>query len=344
MIFMTSLSFNNCKMPPIRALLAILIVVGHFSYFGVDELAFLRVLAPVCVSLFLFISGYGLMVSYQKKGETYLQAFLKKRLLKIVLPAILVSLLHLLLCGNGGISFLDRVRLIFTQGTTLLPHYWFVWAILFEYLVFWCSFKWLPGTLPHYAVLLLTIAFAVVTAQAGFDRCWWVCSLAFPTGLFFAAHENDMAFARQFLGIALGELAARGRGHDDARSRRTIACANTRLDCLEPRAALHQHSWPAAIRLVVDLAPAALAEIAQVDDVHLARALLYGARHDGFREEALEHLRLYAYDIDLQHRLYYSKKEGRPERGGLASCPSTGRLQAESPYFLTSLRTALCEQ
>lgn len=213
---MTSLSFNNCKMPPIRALLAILIVVGHFSYFGVDELNFLRVLAPVCVSLFLFISGYGLMVSYQKKGETYLQAFLKKRLLKIVLPAILVSLLHLLLCGNGGVSFLDRVRLIFTQGTTLLPHYWFVWAILFEYLVFWCSFKWLPGTLPRYAVLLFTIAFAVVTAQAGFDRCWWVCSLAFPTGLYFAAHENDIfSFCNKktinyWLAIALCSLAFAG--------------------------------------------------------------------------------------------------------------------------------------
>lgn len=214
--YLMTLDFGNNKMPPIRALLAILIVVGHFSYFGVDELNFLRVLAPVCVSLFLFISGYGLMVSYQKKGETYLQAFLKKRLLKIVLPAILVSLLHLLLCGNGGISFLDRVRLVFTQGTTLLPHYWFVWAILFEYLVFWCSFKWLPGTLPRYAVLLFTIAFAVVTAQAGFDRCWWVCSLAFPTGLYFAAHENDIfSFCNKktinyWLAIALCSLAFAG--------------------------------------------------------------------------------------------------------------------------------------
>jgi peptidoglycan/LPS O-acetylase OafA/YrhL len=213
---MKTLSFNNSKMPPIRALLAILIVVGHFSYFGVDELNFLRVLAPVCVSLFLFISGYGLMVSYQKKGDAYLQTFLKKRLLKIVLPAILVSLLHLLLCGNGGISFLDRVRLIFTQGTTLLPHYWFVWAILYEYLIFWCSFKWLPKALPRYAVLLLTIAFAVVTARAGFDRCWWVCSLAFPTGLFFAAHENDIfSFCNKkainyWLAIALCSLAFAG--------------------------------------------------------------------------------------------------------------------------------------
>lgn len=195
---MVSLSFNNSKMPPLRALLALVIVFCHFSYYEVTGLTSLRFLAPVCVSIFLFISGYGLMISYQRKGEAYLQGFLKKRLFKIALPAILVSLLHLLLCGNGGISLIDRGRQIVTQGATLLPHYWFVWVILFEYLVFWCSFKWLPGKLPRFSVLLLTVAFAVTTALAGFDRCWWICSLAFPTGVFFAQHESDIfSFCRK---------------------------------------------------------------------------------------------------------------------------------------------------
>ena len=189
---MVSLSFNNSKMPPLRALLALVIVFCHFSYYEVTGLTSLRFLAPVCVSIFLFISGYGLMVSYQKKGDAYLQTFLKKRLLKIALPAILVSLLHLLLCGNGGIGLIDRGHQIVTRGATLLPHYWFVWVILFEYLVFWCSFKWLPGKLPRYSVLLLTLAFAVATALAGFDRCWWICSLAFPTGVYFAHYESDI--------------------------------------------------------------------------------------------------------------------------------------------------------
>ena len=189
---MVPLSFNNSKMPPLRALLALMIVLCHFSHYEVTGLTFLRLMAPVCVSFFLFISGYGLMVSYQKKGDEYLQSFLKKRLLKIALPAILVSLLHLLLCGNGGISLIDRGRQIVTQGATLLPHYWFVWVILFEYLLFWCSYKWLPGKLPRYSILLFTIAFTVTTALASFDRCWWICSLAFPTGVYFALYESDI--------------------------------------------------------------------------------------------------------------------------------------------------------
>lgn len=179
-------------MPPVRALLAILIVLSHFSFFGVAELRFLRFLAPVCVSIFLFISGYGLMVSFQKKGKDYLQTFLQRRILKIALPAIAVSIIHLLLCGNGEISLLERIRLVFTKGSTLLPHYWFVWVILYEYLVFWFSFKILPGKYPPYSILFCTVSFTILTILAGFDRCWWICSLSFPTGLLFATYESTI--------------------------------------------------------------------------------------------------------------------------------------------------------
>lgn len=187
-----TLEFGNNKMPPVRAICAILIILGHFSYFGVTGMAFLRILAPVCVSLFLFISGYGLMVSYQKKGKVYLQAFFKNRLLKIVIPAVLVALLHLLLHKGSGVGILERSKLIFTKGTTLLPHYWFVWAILFDYLAFWLSCSYISEKWQKWTVLLCSLVFMVATYSAGFDRCWWVCSLAFPTGLFFAAYKSSI--------------------------------------------------------------------------------------------------------------------------------------------------------
>ena len=48
----------------------------------------------------------------------------------------------------------------------------------------------------------------------------------------------------------------------------------------EPRLACHQHAGAAAVRLVVYLAPAAPAELAQVDDVDAAQPLFHGARDD----------------------------------------------------------------
>lgn len=177
-------------MPPVRALLAILIVLSHFPYYGVAGMTNLRFLAPVCVSIFLFISGYGLTISHQQKGMAYLRTFFRQRVLRIVLPAILVALLHGLLFGGVGVGPFERGRLIVTEGATLLPHYWFVWTILFDYLVFWLSCRLFRASHAKYAILLLTLAFTLATFFAGFDRCWWICSLAFPTGVFYAGYES----------------------------------------------------------------------------------------------------------------------------------------------------------
>ena len=54
---------------------------SQFSFWG----------API-VAVFFFLSGYGLMVSLITKGQKYLDGFLKKRLLKIVLPLVLCSI------------------------------------------------------------------------------------------------------------------------------------------------------------------------------------------------------------------------------------------------------------
>ena len=188
-----TLSFNNEKMRPVRAVLAILIVLGHFSYFM--EGGFVKVMrmaAPASVAFFLFISGYGLTSSMRTKGVAYLKHFPQSKLVRIVLPAILVVLLHLLLCGNGGVSLLSRVGLVFSCGNTLLPHYWFVWTILFDYLLFYVSWRFFPQRWTKYIILAGVIVFLLATVLRGFDRCWWMCALSFPAGIFFSEFEQPV--------------------------------------------------------------------------------------------------------------------------------------------------------
>jgi len=187
-----TLDFGNSKMPPVRAILALIIVLGHSSFYEVEALMTLRNLAPPAVAMFLFISGYGLTHSFQIKGAAYLDVFFRKRVVKILLPAILVASLHLLLCGGSGTGPMEQLRLVVTSGNTFLPHYWFVWAILFYYLLFWACHKLLRGHVANLAILAGVIVITLATALAGFDRCWWICSLAFPTGVFFAEYESSL--------------------------------------------------------------------------------------------------------------------------------------------------------
>lgn len=91
--------FSKQATVPLRGLLATGIVLHHLSLRLVEaspdcpwiwsQFSFWG--API-VAVFFFLSGYGLMVSLITKGQKYLDGFLKKRLLKIVLPLILCSI------------------------------------------------------------------------------------------------------------------------------------------------------------------------------------------------------------------------------------------------------------
>ena len=115
-----TLAFANSKMPPVRALLVLCIVLGHFSFYGVPALGAFRSIAPPAVALFLFISGFGLTRSFRTKGADYLQGFFTRRVFRIVLPALLVVLLHLLL-GGGSATFVARFNDYIKEHDLVVP-------------------------------------------------------------------------------------------------------------------------------------------------------------------------------------------------------------------------------
>ena len=208
-----TLSFNNKKMPPLRGFLALVIVLGHFSYFMEGTfVSAMTLAAPASVAFFLFISGYGLTCSIWKEGMPYLKTFLLSKIVRIVLPALLVVLLHALLCGRSGVVLHARARLVLANGNTFLPHYWFVWTILYDYLLFYLSWRFLPRCWTKYVILAGVLVFLSVTILSGYDRCWWMCALSFPAGVFFAEYEqpvysfvgrNNQSYWLTLLGLAL---------------------------------------------------------------------------------------------------------------------------------------------
>lgn len=76
--------FIKEKTIPLKGLLAILIVIHHLSLY-IDHKALYPFQcwgAPI-VSLFFFVSGYGLMKSYMKNGKVYLLQFIANRVLLV---------------------------------------------------------------------------------------------------------------------------------------------------------------------------------------------------------------------------------------------------------------------
>lgn len=187
------MSFDKDKLILVKALMALLIVADHLNFFL--DLAWLkpaRELGAPIVSVFFFISGFGLVRSYQNKGAAYLKSFLGKKFLRIVLPALLALICYYALMWNPERDYLGDWKNLALFGTPILPFSWFAEAIVFFYIIYYCSFKFLPGKWKAAGLLAGTLAWMAVTILAGYDWCWWICSLSFPTGAFFAHKEKEI--------------------------------------------------------------------------------------------------------------------------------------------------------
>ena len=187
------MSFDKDKLILVKALMALLIVADHLNFFL--DLAWLkpaRELGAPIVSVFFFISGFGLVRSWQNKGPLYLRSFLRSKFLRIVIPALLALGCYYLLLWNPGRDYAADWKNLALYGTPILPFSWFAEAIVFFYLVYYLSFRYLKGKWKAAGVLAGTLAWMAATILAGYDWCWWICSLAFPSGAFFAWHEKDI--------------------------------------------------------------------------------------------------------------------------------------------------------
>lgn len=188
-----SISFSKEKMAPLKAVMALMIVAHHLTLaYGVGALSpFMKLGAPL-VSLFFFVSGYGLHKSYQSKGNDYLRSFFRLRIWRVVLPALISLVAYYILLWNPSRDFIGEWKNLVIMGIPILPHSWFVVAIIAFYLGFFLSYRFLPNGRKEFGVLIMVICLMTFYIFIGYDRCWWVSSLAFPTGVFFASYENNV--------------------------------------------------------------------------------------------------------------------------------------------------------
>lgn len=170
---------------PLRGLLSIIIVIHHLGL-----TVFLGAGASV-VSMFFFISGYGLVISFKKKGDLYLKNFLPKRFIK-VLPSFLI--LTILMCLYKFISENKNIKeivhdLIF-KGNTPLPNSWYIYVIIYQYIAFYYSCK-VGRTLKRSVIIasILTILAMVIMYVIGYGACWWISMPSFISGMILGLEE-----------------------------------------------------------------------------------------------------------------------------------------------------------
>lgn len=145
-------------------------------------------LGYLSVSVFLFLSGYGLMVSRRDNSAQYMKKFVRNRILpfycQIVIMIILYRLLFLLI--SQPIE-LKKVLTSFVFGEGIIISGWYLYCALYLYILFFVTFRFFKRPLSQ--VLCFSagvVIYYVICWAAELSNVWYRCVFAFVFGIIYA--------------------------------------------------------------------------------------------------------------------------------------------------------------
>lgn len=169
-------------------------------------------LSQLVVVMFLFYSGYGVMESIKTRGDGYLEAFPRKRILATLL--------------NFDVAVLAFIALGFALGTKISPLHaglalvgwksvgipnWYIFVILCCYAATHAAFRLFPGRRAAAAWLVLVAVLAIQQALSvlkGGQYWWYDTILCYPAGVLHSLYKEPVvAFSRRHYWSVLGLLA-----------------------------------------------------------------------------------------------------------------------------------------
>ena len=203
--------FNVDRTLSLRGILVLLIVLHHLS--GVTSFPGLspsfRMLVSQftffgggAVSMFFFISGYGLMASLHKKGKIYLDSFYKKRFLKLLPPLLIATCIFI--CIRMCFEHLSAWNICYemTLGNPPLPNSWYMYALFILYIFFHAVFS-ICGVQGRKALNWMWIgsfAYIACILLLGWGYWWYTSVLSFNIGIEYACMSQGVqSFVRKKL-------------------------------------------------------------------------------------------------------------------------------------------------
>lgn len=179
----------------LKGFFALGIVFHHLSQWVTtgEEFSNFGYMGTYIVSVFFFLSGYGLYVQNEKK-ENYLDSFLVKRLFKILIPFIFISSIYLIYRKINGQELSNSFFIdLFKKGSTVIYNGWFVDIIIIMYIFFYISFRMFSDkTIAILVNTVLIIFYIVLAIKLGYGFWWYNSSLPFVLGLVWAKNKENI--------------------------------------------------------------------------------------------------------------------------------------------------------
>lgn len=169
----------------LKGIFTITVVFHHLATFaGVGEVYNMFLSAGyIAVGGFLFISGYGLMYQYMHKGRNYIKTFPKRRILTIIIPAVIMAIVYFILKKVMYGYTLNTLLYDFRRGVSVISNGWYVTAIIYFYIALFVSMI-LSELIkkPRFMsifIFIATFVYMVVCRKLNFEDHWFNAAFAF---------------------------------------------------------------------------------------------------------------------------------------------------------------------
>lgn len=146
----------------------------------------------LAVSVFFFLSAFGLYERYMQEGSRYVKSFFLKKILPYYAMCSVVIFLYLI---RDLLTTQTTEWFVFFQsflyGKTIVDMGWYLQAQLLLYVIFFCVFLGAKKR-PIWYISVLLVIYCVICAVAGLSTTWYEGILCFPLGLFFAKYKQQI--------------------------------------------------------------------------------------------------------------------------------------------------------
>lgn len=206
----------------IKGFFILMVLIGHcVQALGIAGFPFLSLpdslgkriwseFGQLIVVMFLFYSGFGVMESYQKKGQEYIRSFPRKRLLTTLLNFDIAVLLFVVLDYALGIELsLNQIGLSLIAWKSVGNSNWYVFIILFCYFTAYLGFRLSPYNYTKMLFLVFLMALLGMFTLSNKKPTWWYDTLlCFPAGAFFSVHKDRITrlFQNNYLVLLLASM------------------------------------------------------------------------------------------------------------------------------------------
>ena len=183
-------SSTLCRM--YKGCFSILIFLHHASMMLPENklLQYMHPIGYLSTGGFFFLSGYGLLKSYDIKGDTYSSGFLKKRFLTLFPVYFIMFCIYIYLYKFCGQTI--RFDLLKT-GKTIVVFGWYVWSIGLYYLLFKVFLKLkLSKQKILFGTIIYVCCYVYILRKLNFDYWWFVSIHMICFGMFWEIYEDKL--------------------------------------------------------------------------------------------------------------------------------------------------------